>query len=126
MRTASHYRAKADGWRAWLDEHPDAKPNHRACAERLIAAYESVIPEAEAVFGRLRALGPTEEATCQGPGCDRTFPHRANRRTCSVACRRALSRQKPRRGPRSHAESRPNRRKVVRGGMPQSVTSEAA
>lgn len=126
MKSPTHYRAKVDHWRSWLDRNPTAKAGHRRSAEQLLAAYLSVLPESEKAFGRLHDVGPREAMPCEAPGCTRTFPPRANRRTCSPACRQALCRSEKAAGtPRGRRSGRPNGRKVVRGGTRQSVTSAA-
>lgn len=124
MRSPAVYRAKADEWRHWLAENLDAKPGHRRSAEHLLTAYESVIGEAEAAFGRLHEVAPRGETACAAPGCTRTFPARPNRRTCSAACRQALRRHEKAAQPaHSRPRRRRNARKVLSSGTRQSVTS---
>jgi hypothetical protein len=132
VRAPSFYKSKITQWEAWLDANTSAKASHRRSAEHLLAAYLSVLPEAEAVFGRLRAVEPRPETPCEAPGCTKTFPWRANRRSCSAACRRALSRRgqraavpgKARQSAPARRQGRPNAGMVGRHGEPESVTPE--
>jgi phage N-6-adenine-methyltransferase len=80
----------------WWRQAMAAKPLERHWPERIKfvgAKSRAPFDSAVLVFGQLTGRHGTEPAWCAAPGCGRVFwPARSDAKTCSDACRQALSR----------------------------------